>query len=516
MNRASRKARLIVMAAATVMVAGCAGTPLRVTCAPFRTHLAMPVPESNLINIIRDDVQPGMAAFDTSEIDRLAAQIDANPSLKAELEAQATYLLKNKVAGITSAGSSPVFLLLSGGGQWGAYGASFLEALNSRDSNAADKPALYPQATHITGVSTGALQALFVGAHANQPTKQWLTELRRQYSPASEGEIVDRGSTFGAVFTGSIAKLAPLRARIEKALCDSDADAHGTGPLRDQGDCPLIEALESRDGSPAVYLGFVDANSGQLQYVNVGVIAKGRLIDPATNAVQIMPMRERQQCLTAAAIASAAVPVQYQQLRITSDDPKTGMSGERAYMDGGVRQSVFAILAQKLLRATMRSMGMQEPIPGEERVFVLRNGPTVAPVDGDPDTSADALTAAMRGYQLMVNQSEVSSIAALRLEWANAPMKLTTADGYNRDFVDPDATVEGANAIKSWPNGCIKTVVDATGKESKEAMMFNPYFMSCLRAFGRFKARLVEPRTGEPDPLGRDGWIDLPPLVKAK
>lgn len=515
-NRLSRTAMLVrtaILPAGALLLSGCASSgALTLECAPFRTHFAQPVSDNSIVEAIRSDsAVPSAAIFAPAELDRI---IDTS-AMGRSIETQARRVLTAKAtAGVkgtdakTDAG--PVYLLLSGGGQWGAYGAGFLEAL------ANGNPSQLPGPRVVTGVSTGGLQALFVGAHAAEPEKRWLTELRRQYSPASEADVVKRGSWLGAVFKGSVARLGPLRARIEAALCPKAGGRPAADPLT-LADCPLIEALAS-DRAPEVMLGFVEAGSGQLLFVSANEIARGTYPVAGPDGVRsvTMPVRERQQCLTGAAMASAAVPVQYQQLRISSIEPVVGprprgvtdRSSAKTYMDGGVRQSVFFALPQALFERAMVRAGADAGADYSGMAYVVRNGPTEARADVAPDAKADAFTAAMRGYALMVNQSEVSSIAALRLIWPTTPLYVTTADGYGTTFVDP-APEPGFAA--EWKT--CRSDMNLSGGAPRSGAMFNPDFMACLRAFGRFKASRPFPAPQPPDSRQPDRWIELPTIA---
>lgn len=524
MAHARNLTRAALMGAALATLAGCAGTPMTITCAPFRTDYAAPVPSNKFIAAITDDVNAGlMRQQSVDPLELLRDDIMNDPVLQNKISEQVKGFASLQQtmgdgsdadgdAGVTAGG--PIYLLLSGGGQWGAYGAAFLEALHKQGGDSLPRPA------YITGVSTGGLQALFVGAHASQPNGKWLTNLREQYSPQSESDVVDRGGLFRVVFGGSVAKLGPLRAKIEKALCSKATDPSGTGPLA-AGDCPLIMALADPDADhPVVLLGFVEANSGELQYVEVGRIARGVFRGADQSADAPLPLRERQQCLTAAAMASAAVPVQYQQLRIRSREPGSTSAAlaVRTYLDGGVRQSVFAVIAPTMVKLVAQSAGLPAETGDDGRIFVVRNGPTDAPVDEKPDQSASAYRAALRSYQLIVNQSEVTSIAALRLNWPTEPMHVTTADGHGRFFVDPNPEIDLPEAPnipgrREWDQGCVKDVVDRTGTKSDDDIMFNPWFMRCLRAFGRHKASLPWNPEKPPHPKELDRWINMPKVM---
>jgi hypothetical protein len=235
----------------------------------------------------------------------------------------------------------------------------------------------------------------------------------------------------------------------------------------------LIAALAA-EGAPVVMLGFVEARTGEMQAVNVSAIAQA-----ATKGQ--MTAKEAQQCITAGALASVAMPLFYQQVQVTSKDPGAAGKGEAVtYYDGGVRQSLF--LFETL--STLDQIEGKAAGATARPVYMIRNGPTTAKVEEESNGKLNGLKTAKRGYSLLVNQSEVSAIEAIRLRDKQPVMKLATADGFDRKFKDP---VTGERICKK-PDG--------------EAM-FNKAFMECLQALGRFKA------AGGED--GLKGWITLTP-----
>lgn len=332
-------------------------------------------------------------------------------------------------------------LLLSGGGQWGSYGAGFLGKLNEKRK--------LPDFRIITGVSTGGLQSLFLAVGSDEA----LDALRAAYAPGREKDIVNRNAKALTAITGSMAGLKPLKKRIEQALC-ADTDR-----------ACMLDRI-SHSGRHA-YIGFVEARSGDFFFAD------------ATRLAAIPDRKVARECVTGIALASAAMPVFFQQVRING----------RTYYDGGVRQSVFEaritraaqtvatervnrhLRANSLNRATLPTseysrIAKQAALP----IYVVRNGPTIANPDATPDTKGDAITNALRAESIIVNQLEVSSIAALRLENPLGPIYLTTADGYNQPLAKPDGTSVG------------------TCRKQNEAAMFEPSFMTCLAQFGRAKA----------------------------
>lgn len=335
-------------------------------------------------------------------------------------------------------------LLLSGGGQWGAFGAGYLDSLRKRGA--------MPDLALVTGVSTGALQSLFVGVGTEDAYRLMLAA----YAPTRESEIVDRNPEWETLFTGSMAGLEPLRRRIEQALCPDDA-------LNDTARSCHLDALRALDGRRSILLGFVDAETGGFRYVD------------AVEAAQL-PRTEARACIVSAALASAAMPVFFQPVQVNG----------RTYYDGGVRASVFeaSIAASAEAAAEMEQSLSPEPAPdgasaAAQRapvipLYVVRNGPTTVPEDADINDNHGPLSAAMRAEAIVVNQLEVGSIAALRLEHPSGPLNLVTADGWD----GPDVA-------------CVKP----------PSVMFSPEFMACLTRFGRTRAQGATP------------WTRLSPII---
>ncbi len=352
-------------------------------------------------------------------------------------------------------------LLLSGGGQWGAFGAGFLSQLNRAGFGQQYKFSI------ITGVSTGAFQAMFVGAGAPED----YAALERVYQPKAESLLVRRYKPSAlAVVTGEMAAIGRLRVALEDQLCAPAALAQAmkAGGTLSRADvlriCPMVARLaeaglvttQRPKPDRLVFIGMVRADDGRFIAANATQIALDAYARPTSPA----RLRNAQQCLAAIGLASAAMPLFYQQVQIRDDAAGVG---PRTYYDGGVRQSVFeAALAQDRQDAKVN-----------KPLFVLRNGPTALLTrngeqdqpGADPKTNgtADALNAALRAEKIVVNQVEVQSIADLRLTNPEGPVYFVTGDKFHQ-FTDP-----------------------ATGKtctkQDKDAM-FDPAFMACLHKFG--------------------------------
>ena len=456
----------ICAAAALVSLSACASTPMVFRCPDLRTGgFEQKVPLSPYIEAIRRDARPGdtikIASEETlfggfREAD-LQAFIAANPeAFGVETGADNTLVSDWKFTG----DADPARVLaLSGGGQWGAFGAGFFQQL--------DKEGKLPRFDHLTGVSTGAMQVLFLAAANTDDAKQRehnLAELVDAYTIDKEKKIVHRGSQESALWRGSIAKLGPLRKLVEDKLCKSDKE------------CRLIEDL-AKAKAPA-FVGYVDAESGDLMQADITQIARHY-------AGRKDRLREGRDCLAGVAMASAAVPAFYQQIQIESKRKDDNTLEKRTVFDGGVRQSVFFALHIEALRYVARlrnqqakAMGLIDPeaMPDvDPRLYIVRNGPTI--VDRKPESNKprSVLGNGLHAYSLIVNQTEISSIETLHLlHSAGTPSYLVTADQVPVE--------DGAEVDRYGARLC-------TRSSDEREFMFLPRHMECLRELGAKKAK---------------------------
>ncbi len=418
-------------------------------------------------------------------------------------------------------------LLLSGGGQWGAYGAGLFLGLacQQRPSPQDDRnemPCMTSDADGtrriddrlisfdrldamnigmITGVSTGSLQSLLLAVVLDQTQPRSgriasLQQLLDSYAPRQESDLVDYDGFRAVIFKGSVAGTSPLRNEVRKVLNHSftlrsdDVDEAG-----EPGGSAIVERslVEHVGKSPIrTLVGVVGGADGEFKSVNLKrmvteLSAKGASRDEMTD------------CVLAATLASSAMPVFHQQLRVLTAAGDDG-SGEakkvtpKTLFDGGVRRSVFVseignafatgyaalagVMSEGAFRAAMRS----DTLP---KVYVLRNGPTGSKPSGNVDIVRNARDQAMRAYTLLVNELEVGSIAALRLANPYGPIVISTADGSE----NREAPANGKLGIARKP--CVKN-----------DEMFNPEFMRCLQNFGARRGMGIElDHAEDPQPI---------------
>jgi len=410
-------------------------------------------------------------------------------------------------------------LLLSGGGQWGAYGAGLFLGLACTQKTAPgdDRNAIpcvnlafddrgneTARTIHapainfdridamnigmITGVSTGGLQSILLMAvlDKTQPRKTRIAALQQlitSYAPKAQSDLVDYDGFLAVLFQGSVAGTDQLRAHVSDVLempltfRDRQVDARGnfTGYREEQR--RLVDQIAKSEITTLV--GIVEGADGAFKYVNMKRMVSALQAEGAAPKVAT-------DCVLATTLASSAMPVFHQQLRVikAGGDDDNDAPDIRTLFDGGVRRSVFiseigdafkrryfalsGVMSVEAFAAARRS----DTLP---KLYVLRNGPTTSMPDDAVDAVDSAQDQALRAYSLLVNELEVGSIAALRLANPYGPIAISTADGSQHD--------EHPN------NGTLGTPRKACTKKGE---MFSPTFMRCLQNFGVRRAMEVE------------------------
>jgi len=317
-------------------------------------------------------------------------------------------------------------LMLSGGGGWGAFGAGYLQALNRKDWAV------------VTGVSTGALQGVFVAAGD-------YSELANAYRIKTGDELAKTNGLLGLAFKGSELDMTPLRQKVMDYLLPANGK-----------ESPLLRMRKA--GAPYLAIAMVEARTGDLKVVYVTDLVRTSL--GQTGQPKPAELRRVAQCVAGVALASSSIPVRLTPVQIDG----------RTYVDGGVRSSVFDAGMGRVFASYAESGGAR----AQPAIYVIRNGPTVVFRDiDDPDRPGTAAVDArpdiervgLRGYSTIVNQNELMSIASLRLNYPTGPINVISADGFN---------TQGMNPVPC-------------GKRPKE--MFNAKFMNCLVDWGDHKAR---------------------------
>ena len=195
-------------------------------------------------------------------------------------------------------------LVLSAGGQTGAYGAGFLKGWGDRGDLQPDRS----QIDMITGVSTGAMMATFayLGSSSNPRTRaQFDAALEAQYTELRDEDVFRKRGIVEMLWSNSVYDTQPLWTRIGELVSDALLDA------------VVAEADETRR---LMFVGAVNADSGEFEVFDLVALARDR-------------SPQRRACYTAAILASAAIPGAFEPVFING----------RMYIDGGARRNVFFV-----------------------------------------------------------------------------------------------------------------------------------------------------------------------------
>lgn len=302
-------------------------------------------------------------------------------------------------------GNARNILILSGGGQWGAYGATYLRGWSQHGGTG---DAARPKAFDVvTGVSTGALQATF--AFLGSDFDENLVEA---YTIKDEKELVDRYGSLFFLSHGSMADIAPLETYIRAKLR------------------PLLDKVAAEPENRQLFVGTVDGLDGKMYAIDLTRIAR-ELKGP-----------EREQCYVGALLASAAVPVVFRQLTISG----------HPYLDGGVRHSVFVTQFEHAAGQRLEAGGIKG------NLYIVVNGdPTPAAVEALP---AKLLPTINRLRNIVFNQVEMSSIYGAASQYPGLRTRITNAAG-NRCNAKPD---EEAEIFSSTVMRCLRDYGDERWK----------------------------------------------------
>ncbi|MCA1200130.1 patatin-like phospholipase family protein [Sphingomonas sp. R647] len=397
--------------------------PMHFTCGPRLEYHMQTFQPSPLFKQLQRD-----AGFDEGTIDALAGPVgasldDGDGKDDAIIGALRAAAARHSAKAI---GTGPKTLMLSGGGSWGAFGAGFLRDKGIRDWAV------------VTGISTGSLQSLFVAAGDYD-------RMVREYGITRQEDLALTNSLFGAVRKGSEYDLAPLRRKLMDYL------------LPATGELPFERMM--KPGSPELFIGMVEARSGDMKVVAVSAMV--RQVYSGTAPPDRAKVAALAECVAGVALASSSIPVRLSPVQID----------QRTYFDGGVRSSVFDAAVARRQDIASKSLGA----PPE--LYVIRNGPTIVFRDAKEekrgretdryavDAKPHVLRVGMRGYSTIVNQSELMSIAALRLSYPRGQIFVMTADGFNNAAVNP---------VPCGP---------------RPGEVFNAKFMDCLIRWGSHKAK---------------------------
>jgi len=372
------------------------------------------------------------------------------------------------------AGGAPVtlnLLLMSGGGQWGAYGSGFLNGLYGGPAGPPSAaPASPPEIAlgdynDITGVSTGAIMTLDVWSaviHARrgegEAARAALADLKTAYSHADPQLFKTENTLIYALFSNGL--LDP-KGRLERLLRDKIAE-----------ETPLFET----DPDTQVEVGAVNLTNGNFYSFQLPEVVKAHASS----------------CFSEILLASAAIPLAF---------PPRFMDGE-PYADGGIR---YLLYADRFARDVMaESLSSRRPITLNIRMIV--NGNQSANDPGSDAAAAVACDASAPGQassrcppiansllgsfagmgsgeglvprvaqDVMPGQIKLDSVYRLYARWRELNLPGTFKFTYvsNEELAHPPSGAGLSGPCQAPP-----------GTTSQH---FNPPFEACLFAIGRYK-----------------------------
>lgn len=348
-----RWSRLIAIVALAIGLGACAtDKPLAIQCSRF-DEFRVPLPET-----------PGVPG-------EIGAAGASGPSPLA------ASIIETFDGAAAAEGDRPSqFLILSGGGQWGAFGAGFIKGWSDKGAGEFARPRQFDV---VTGVSTGSLQATF--AFLGKAHDQGLLDA---YAITDERQLLKRHGSLFFLRHASMADIAPL-------------EKYARERLR-----PLIEEVAAPENAGRkLYVGVVDGLDGRMYAIDLTAMARA------------LKGKEREDCYVGSLLASSAVPIVFRQVQISG----------HPYLDGGVRQSVFitdfAKGAHEALSAGSR----------KGRMYVLMNG-DVRPsaVSSLPPKLLPTLNR-LRG--IVFNQVELTSIFGVARTFPEMETLVATAEGHS-------------------------------------------------------------------------------------
>lgn len=226
----------------------------------------------------------------------------------------------------TRKGEQFSILALSGGGQYGAFGAGFLKGWSERTM-----PPLRPKKFDVvTGTSTGSLLATFAFLGS-----AWDETIGRAYLDITgDKDIFTKRHLISLLWSDSVSTRAQFRERLDGLITQKVTDA-----VADEG-----------ANGRCLFIGSVDLLGGEFHEFNLTEIAQ-----PRTEAAR--------RAYVDAIMASTAIPVQFPP--VVLPDP-AAPGGSITYVDGGIRRSIFA--------EALASALDESPEPPPATIYCLVNG----------------------------------------------------------------------------------------------------------------------------------------------
>jgi hypothetical protein len=369
-------------------------------------------------------------------------------------------------------------LLMSGGGQHGAFGAGLITRWKEINGGA------LPRFRTVTGVSTGAL--LSTDAFINRPEAAQQaysidreSQLLRPYARRNGKGGFGIGSYVAILRNNAVADLAPLEAM-----------------LRDHLDLPTLRRVVEEADGRRLLVGAVDVDSGDAVVFDMVDMAKKAVASPGVRG------EHYRDCYVKAILASSSVPLAAKPVLIDN----------RLYIDGGARYGVFVDTFGR-----EAGLGDDEPAGEPPHLYILVNGlqrvsaacgkAEAARCGRDGSDPYDNLDGRHRGWSLLglaQRSSDVLISQIYRFSVADITARYnarygSVADRIHYMPIDPEPMLAHGNNGRScgeWH--------DLDDRELRP-LQFHPRYMACLISYGRTYADTIADglRAGSTRPVMR-------------
>jgi predicted acylesterase/phospholipase RssA len=276
------------------------------------------------------------------------------------------------------------FLVVSGGGDNGAFGAGLLVGWSARGDR--------PQFNLVTGISTGALTAPFayLGSEYDSP-------LRELYTHIESTDIFTKRSLLAAVADDAMVDTTPLKNMIarylDQSMVEKIAQEYGKGRLL------LIATTNLDQGRPVIW--------------NIGAIAEsGR--------------PEARELIMKVLLASAAIPGMFPPVMF--DVEIDGKPYQEMHVDGGAMAQAFLYPTSLKLRRLSQTVDVRR----KRIAYIIRNG---RPFKDEENVKRQTLSIAMQAVSTMTASSGLNDTYRIYLT--------AKRDGvdFNLAFIDDDFAV---------------------------------------------------------------------------
>jgi len=276
------------------------------------------------------------------------------------------------------------FLVISGGGDNGAFGAGLLVGWSERGNR--------PQFDLVTGISTGALTAPF--AFLGPEHDSTLRELYTQITP---GDVFTKRDLFAAVNNDAMADTSPLRSMIARYLDQSMIEK--IAREYEKGRLLLVATTNLDQGRPVIW--------------NIGAIAESKHPGARDLIMKVL--------LASAAIPGAFPPVMF-------DVEIDGKPHQEMHVDGGAMAQAF--LYPSSLR--LKRLSQRNKITRKRIAYIIRNG---RPFKDEESVKRQTLSIAAQAISTMTASSGMNDTYRIYLT--------AKRDGidFNLAFIDDGFTV---------------------------------------------------------------------------